>query len=610
MRLTRNTRLALLTGILLLAALFRIYNLGLQSLWGDEGWTYFLTKQDDFIYTLSRDVHPPFYFGMLVLWSRIAGTSEFALRFLSVLPGLLSVAMLVPLTREVMRHRPSHTAAWAPIVAALLLAIADMDINIAQEARTYTTHILLAITGTLAYLRWVRLADWKWGLLWALCSAGIVYTHYLGAWTPLAQTLHALLWLRGRQRLQAIGWMLLAALFFAPWALLIILPYQLGTFSGNILADPSTPQTLWAYRISWFTQQWPLMMGLALLGIGLMRREADGRIRFVLRPARGSVLLLLMIILPVLITYILNTRLSLLYDYRISQITPPIMLLIAFGIVQFGRQAQGFLLAVILVYGLTTVDVYRPKEPWREYGQTIAEFASPGDAVLIDIGGGDYQLEYYLDTMLPEDVPQRGMWQWRYWDPDTYEAGILAYLDSYDTIWLARWNDSEESFNRLALTGHIPTSRRTIDHWGNDFDTWRFDRLPQGIAASFENGMSLRQVSVDSGALRVDLWWEADGQLDQDYTTSALLLAEDGRLVAQLDSQPHLGTRPSSDWHRGEVVYDPKTLELVDGPLPPGRYQLVVQVYLWTPEGIRQIQTLDGQDFLIAQTLSIPTNQS
>jgi len=112
----------------------------------------------------------------------------------------------------------------------------------------------------------------------------------------------------------------------------------------------------------------------------------------------------------------------------------------------------------------------------------------------------------------------------------------------------------------------------------------------------FVNGMVLEAVEVVPEDLRVDLWWGADTSIDADYTVSAALLDEVGQLVAQLDSAPQSGTRPTSTITPGEVVYDPRPLQTISGePLPPGTYTVVVQVYLLTPEGLIPVETVTGE---------------
>lgn len=600
----KHRALYILLLILLLGAALRLWGISTQSLWGDEGWTYFVTQQADFFSTLNRDVHPPLYFAAISLWSRIGGTSELALRYPSALASVLNIALVVALARELMRHRPRPTAAAAPLLAGLIFALADLDIQVSQEARSYTIQTSIAILSSLAYLRWARRSSRAWGMGWALLTTLMVYVHYLGAFVAGAQLLHALIFLHGRRRAHAIGWMLLAAALFLPWLFGAVIPYQLGKFASQLPTDASDWPTLWAYRISWFTQQWPLQMGLALLGLVLLNWRGES-VRLRVRPFNASALLILWVAVPFGLTFALNTQLPLLYDYRLALITPAVMLMIGFGLANFRYWPRTFLVVVIVVYGLTTVDVYRPKPPWREYGQAITREALSGDAIVSDLGGGDYQLTYYLDRFTPPDVEVRSLWQWRFWEPETYENGSLAFMDAHDTIWLARWNDSDEVFARLALTDHVQTGYDAINHVGNLLEIYRFDRLPDTPQIRYDNGMELLEARFNPMTATAQFLWRAETDLDADYTSAAFLLDPAGGVVAQFDSWP--GENPTSAWDQGTAAYDTKPLRTPDGNMPPpGQYTLALVVYQMGPNGIMRIAADDGRDLVNLMDVSIP----
>ncbi len=83
-----------MVAIVLLAFGLRIYRLDAQSLWNDEGTSVALARRD--LVTITRDaahdIHPPLYYYLLHLWVRLAGTTEFAVRFMSLLAGVALVA--------------------------------------------------------------------------------------------------------------------------------------------------------------------------------------------------------------------------------------------------------------------------------------------------------------------------------------------------------------------------------------------------------------------------------------------------------------------------------------------------------------------------------------
>jgi len=213
----------------------------------------------------------------------------------------------------------------------------------------------------------------------------------------------------------------------------------------------------------------------------------------------------------------------------------------------------------------------------------------------------------------------RSLKVWRDFEPETYAAGLPALLDAYDSIWLMHWSEEDRSaFDWLDRLGFVNTARLITEHYTavnitTDLTVFRYDRPPQGMVAGYDNGMTLRQTAIYPDDLRVDLWWSADAPLTESYTTSVFLLDAGGRLVAQADSIPFDGGRPTPTWQTGEIIFESKRLALVDGfsILPPGRYAVGVQVYRWTPEGTERSLTLDGEEWtivgaIVRQAKSLP----
>jgi hypothetical protein len=91
--------------------------------------------------------------------------------------------------------------------------------------------------------------------------------------------------------------------------------------------------------------------------------------------------------------------------------------------------------------------------------------------------------------------------------------------------------------------------------------------------------------------LHLTLYWQAQAEMEQDYTVFVHLLDAEGRLVAQHDGQPGEGSLPTSSWVEGEVIADEHPLDL-DPDLMPGSYRLEVGLYLWPT--MERLPVLDG----------------
>ena len=179
--MTRRSTLWLLTLILLFAALLRIYNLTQQSLWLDEGFTYYVNAQADMFPAIKANTQPPLYHVLLRLWTLVAGDSIVALRFFSTLPSILTVAVVFQLARLLVKDRSQAAVAAIGALSMFLLALSDPDIFLAQETRSYGWRTLLVSLNAWAYLLWLRRPTRGRAFWWVISSAALPYLHYLAA---------------------------------------------------------------------------------------------------------------------------------------------------------------------------------------------------------------------------------------------------------------------------------------------------------------------------------------------------------------------------------------------------------------------------------------------
>lgn len=591
--------LPIVLAILLLAAGERILHIGDQSMWLDEGISYWNQKQPDMIAWIAvKDVHPPLYFWLLKGWIALTGTSAVAMRMFSALAALLSVAAVVPLARLIARDRSRNEYWLIPILAALLLTLSDPEISLAQDVRMYSLRTLLSLGSVFFYLRWANRPGGLRAALWVGTLVALYHTNYIGVYMAAIIGLHALVFLRGRERVGAIALLALSGALFAPW----FLAYgwgQRNTDPGIDAALPSNWNTLVELGFKYFSHMWSLMIGLMLFG--LVRYE-DGRIRW--KPLSSTFLLAVWIGFTVVATYIINFWLIFLSPRRILLLSPALAILTARGLANFKNPARIFLVAAIVIYGLATVDDYYPKAPWDQVAQGMAQYAHPDELVLMEIYRDDFTMDYYIDTLLSPETPRESLRLWREDRAAEYPDGLVAEIDQHDVVWLVHWSPDQSAFRFLEQTGHVQTAKLSVDHVGNALDVYRFDRAPSGVpdttaAASFANGMTLRQSAILPGDSRVDLWWSADAPLDRDYTTSVFVLDAGGQLVAQHDAFPFEDRRPTTSWQPGEVVYDPHPLDL--SALAPGQYTVAVQIYTWQDQ-VKQ-PTESGDQWLVLGTL-------
>ena len=94
--------------------------------------------------------------------------------------------------------------------------------------------------------------------------------------------------------------------------------------------------------------------------------------------------------------------------------------------------------------------------------------------------------------------------------------------------------------------------------------------------------------------MTLTLFWEALRSPSGDFTVFVHLVAPDGQVVAQRDSQPVRGNYRTSEWQAGELVLD-KYVILIPADATPGEYTLIVGLYHAGPAD-RLPVSLDGNE--------------
>jgi mannosyltransferase len=221
-----------LIAIMVLATALRVTAINYHSFWYDEAITDALTKHSyaDLYFGRARDNgNPPLFWLLAKAWTDIFGRSESAHRSLPMLLSAFAVPLLAVLGRVVLDARTG-------MLAALLLAVSPISIELANEARVYALVQFLAIASTLLFLSWLRSHKPASLILYGLLVAAICYSHYFGPAVPLAHALACLASKEHRDRL--MGWfgaVLLAAVCYIPWfPVFISQAMSRGTVIGRV----------------------------------------------------------------------------------------------------------------------------------------------------------------------------------------------------------------------------------------------------------------------------------------------------------------------------------------------------------------------------------------
>ena len=173
-----------------LALVLRCFALGQQSLWWDE-FASWVCSQHGFWGAMSCDAFqkPPLYYSLLHYWMLLFGSSESALRALSVPPSVVSVWLMYLLGSKLFGRGPGY-------LSALYQAVSTFQIYFAQEARNYSWLVLFLLLAGL--FLWNALNDAlpkHRRLYWIAYTASItlaLYTHYFAAFFIAGHGLYVL----------------------------------------------------------------------------------------------------------------------------------------------------------------------------------------------------------------------------------------------------------------------------------------------------------------------------------------------------------------------------------------------------------------------------------
>ena len=403
-------RAVLLVGLILLVALsVRLVQLDVQDIWWDEARNIDVARRPVAAIAPSPelDIHPPVYFYLLHGWMRLAGESAFAIRLLSVLFGVLTVAVLYQLGRAVCGR-------MAGVLSALVVCLAPFAIGEAQEARMYTMG-----------LAWVSLAGWclwravrseatggwgDWVGFCLSCSLALL-THYSTLFVLVAFAVFAMLRLVAAPRGRRFGFGMRGTLA-GIGVLVLCLPQaaiawrQIPGYRNPNLTVPSLSEYLgrcwqaFSVGLNIGPQRAEISLlvlaGLILLGLTMIlasvvraRGRVDQR-----GPRAGWVwaLLLLWFLLPLALYYwVLLDRAT--FDPRyISFVAPACWLMLGTLLMVFWRESRllgaagtaALLVALIPAVHSDLTDPVFFREDASGLASWLAAAATPADLILVD----------------------------------------------------------------------------------------------------------------------------------------------------------------------------------------------------------------------------------
>lgn len=501
----QTTRFSLLA-IVLLAYGWRVHDLTRQSLWRDEvDAIYFALRplRETLAMFTAVAQNGALFFVSLRPWLRLAGSSEFALRYISVMAGVVSILLLWRVAQILLRPR-EESGAWhsdvAALVAALLFAFNPYQLWYSQEGKMYTVTTALALLSSWLWLMgiWRRSVsqNWRNWLSYFVVTSLAMYTHLLMVLLiPLHFLWFWIAWPQSKRRWRgyfgALAGLTLPYIPFAwwHWAMLTSdrhmtsfnftpLEQMLETLLLNHARGFMPPDKLIWLSPIFFLGLAGLLMGITELG-GAQDAPLYQRLPlWHLSSWRRFLLLVSWLITPIVFIYLISLRQPVFVDRYIIWISPAAIMVLVLGLMVVWRNAlflskplTGLLLLYLLGFWLYAgwqqkkADI---KYDIRSAVTYVMQHRASDELLILQIPHMEYSYRYYSsdrgsDPFADSDL-RLGRWAGGMWtNNDVSDEQARIDVDRHMRALVA----DAESVWVLSSEVEMWDRRHLMDEWLN-----------------------------------------------------------------------------------------------------------------------------------------------
>lgn len=502
---TRCRTLAAISLLILVAFLIRAGTLDAQSLWRDEvdSLRFATAPPSELLSSFTRHGwNGPLYHLVLRGWIAFTGTSEYAMRFLTLSFGVLAVPLIYAIGRRLFDPLTG-------IVSAFLVTGSPYLVWYSQEVKMYTLVLALALLAVYSLRRALDGGSWLWWVSQFAATTLALYVHILAALLIPVQMLLCIAWwsrtrLRWRPALISFVCLTLPYLPLLAWQAPLALqtrdtgfyPYSLSQMIVILL-------NAWATGIAGWGRAWAAVL-LSLLAAGTL---LTGAARLRPSPASGDqappdttarhyLALLIWLVVPLLAIWLISLRQPLFTDRYLIWSASPFYLLVALALTRLarfnslGRWVTALLLSVVLVVDGVNVlaQATTPiKSDFRAAAHYVASYQGPAgsgapppspapgpfrcylpiivvgpsafnDLIIFQIPYGEYTFDYYFPI---ENYPQA---EGLYTNHRAADGGYL--LSEQEAAW--RMREMTDGYNAVWLIATEMATwdqRNLVQHW-------------------------------------------------------------------------------------------------------------------------------------------------
>lgn len=393
--------------ILIVALILRLISLN-QSLWLDEAINVLATQKFSLLGMITEyakaDFHPPGFFIILWIWTKIFGTGEIFVRLPSVIFGVLTIYLIYKLGQKISSKKLG-------LYCAFLLAVNPLHIYYSQEARMYSLSTL-AVAINFFLLTKLIMRE-KVNLLFLILSNLLVLSSDYVAYLIFPSQLIILLLNKQKDLIKIwVKGLFISFLAGVWWVPIFLSQLKMGSDATNNLPiwkvivggfDVKTSiLTLVKFiigRISLFDKQvyYAILLPVCSLFVFLIFRGAT----FIKGAFRN--LLLSWLIIPIILATAISFVVPIYSYFRVLFTLPAFIILLSLGIISYKSKLRYIFLGLVLLIQIFSsltylFNVSYQREDWRGM---VRYLESKGNAlVLFESSGTLSPFDYYAKNAI------------------------------------------------------------------------------------------------------------------------------------------------------------------------------------------------------------------
>ena len=525
----------------------------------------------------------PGYYLLLYGWGRLVGWTPFAVRSLSLMAGILTVAWTYRLGRDMKNIQVG-------LAAALTIGASAILITFMHELRTYAVATLLATIFIWGY--W-RVSQGKTHIVtqiaFVLSIPGLLYTHYLIALIIVPVILYHLLFMpKTVQWLRIPILMMIGGAFFLPW---ISIALKAVAFGNSLNALPMTTGEILYSLVFAFSNGTLLLLIIPVLSVRLLRSNRGVQVLWFVT----LTLLVLLLALDLHSSIIKNVR-------YLFAFWPLLAALSGFGFVQllktnYGRYLAYSIAAFWLFAGIwnsftpqyndylfrdVLLGFFRPHLPLNVMADVISKREHRStDAVIFDSPIQSWAIAGSFDIYFHPLALPYTLTDWLSPDPKVYETQLGQFIGNAQRVWFGVEQNMLPNFRQAALNQLFSKDfvhcENTLNYPDLRLDLYARDSMccaepdtPSVIKYDDVAQLAAIKTKVSGNALSVFMSWIIDPKsLPDTYSIGLHIDNSPGKFVQQAD-QP----LPAD-------AYSCQQTQVQLNSLPPGHYRLMLVIYKW-----------------------------